>query len=501
MNFRRMFASAIVRRLAYVLVAGALAWVGIGKAHAQNFQTYSNQGAAYAGCMATGSGRASAKPGNSALLRYQNPRCVPAYNQAVPPQIYRYRCEVELIYSSGGSGGYYTCNYESASGFAEWHEFPVDKQCTARPSFSAGIVGSASATNKMCDNGCEVQPSSTTQNLRLDTRDASIFTASGTYQATGEVCTNTTATPARKSPLGEFCTALEGGGYQLCPQKDGKVCVKSTASGRTYCGDNDYPTVSTAPDRSEATGISAPTPAPGTPAPAPVPRTGETFTPDSGASVTNTTTNTTTNVTNYNNTGTPNTTPGSETPGDGSDNPGTPSDGDGGSDGEGEGPDNGTVSGGGSCDSPPAISGGNPVENFATVTLWRLDCANKADQGDLDQAATDAAAMANCSLNNIGCDDLPGDLGAQPADGTTGLEPDEDPLAGSRTVRDLADIELDDSGFLGGSSCPSISSITVGITSFPLSLQPLCDVLGYVSGFIMALAYFIGFGIIARGFG
>lgn len=44
----RVFASAVARRLAYVLVAGVLAWCGMGRANAQDFGT---QGAAYSACM------------------------------------------------------------------------------------------------------------------------------------------------------------------------------------------------------------------------------------------------------------------------------------------------------------------------------------------------------------------------------------------------------------------------------------------------------------------
>lgn len=56
MKFGRIFANAIVRRLAYVLVALVLAWVGLGDAHAVCTQTSSNtrtcttQGEALVGC-------------------------------------------------------------------------------------------------------------------------------------------------------------------------------------------------------------------------------------------------------------------------------------------------------------------------------------------------------------------------------------------------------------------------------------------------------------------
>lgn len=51
MNLWRIFANAIVRRVVYVLVAMALAWLGLGTARAQDVQ-FPDQGAAYAECMA-----------------------------------------------------------------------------------------------------------------------------------------------------------------------------------------------------------------------------------------------------------------------------------------------------------------------------------------------------------------------------------------------------------------------------------------------------------------
>lgn len=482
MDLKRMIASAFVRRIVYVIVAALLAFVATQfEAKAQTAQTGK--------CSSAGAGCSQGVAYNTCMVhaRWYQGQFNGAFDARCPANSNNTGYEAKITMASGAIAANGVFFYD------------LGKLCSARSAFPAGIFSGATANPAICDAGCEMKVAAGggTQ-LKVDTRDSSIFAASGTATPTGGTCDNYKV-PERTTPKDEFCTTLEGGGYQLCPQKDGKVCVKSNSTGRTYCGNNDYPTANVNPERTEGTAISAPTAPPGQPPPTITPRPGETFAPNSSGSVTNITNNTTTNVTNHTNTGTPNTTPGSGQPGDGSDNPGTPGAGEG--DGEGEGPENGTVSGGGSCDSPPAISGGDPVANFATVTLWRLDCQNTANQGDLDQAGTDAAAMANCSLNGIGCDDLPGDLGASPADGTASLEPDEDPLQGSRFSKSLEDIELDDSGFLGPGSCPTISNVQVGSMSIPLTLGPICEVLGYVSGFIMALAYFISFGIIARGFG
>lgn len=66
----RVFASAIVRRLAYALVAIMFAWAGFGRAEAKEFPT---QGAAYAACMADTKAYVSARndPNSDS-----NPRCI-----------------------------------------------------------------------------------------------------------------------------------------------------------------------------------------------------------------------------------------------------------------------------------------------------------------------------------------------------------------------------------------------------------------------------------------
>lgn len=56
MNLSRIFANAIARRVAYVLVAAALAWLGLGEARAE---TYSDEGTAYSACMGHASAAAA----------------------------------------------------------------------------------------------------------------------------------------------------------------------------------------------------------------------------------------------------------------------------------------------------------------------------------------------------------------------------------------------------------------------------------------------------------
>lgn len=79
MNFGRIFANALARRLAYVLVAALLAWCGMGKAQAQEY--YETQGEAYAACAADMpaivANADAANPGQFATGQW---RCVVGYN-------------------------------------------------------------------------------------------------------------------------------------------------------------------------------------------------------------------------------------------------------------------------------------------------------------------------------------------------------------------------------------------------------------------------------------
>src|SRR5687768_14557275 len=52
MNLGRVFANAVVRRVAYVIVGAVLAWVGIGKAHAHTGGGHATKQIAYEHCEA-----------------------------------------------------------------------------------------------------------------------------------------------------------------------------------------------------------------------------------------------------------------------------------------------------------------------------------------------------------------------------------------------------------------------------------------------------------------
>lgn len=158
MKLGRVFANAIARRVAYVVVALILAWMGLGDARAQNTQN-ADQGAAYAACrsahaagMASQSSSYTVQAGNGCVLQAQ--------------QSY-YSCSFQrrAVTCPG-------CNFNNISCGA--HYFPPATSCASRPSAPTLFLPLGGSTQ--CWNGCEVRYS---QNGDDET---------STRSPTGQVC-------------------------------------------------------------------------------------------------------------------------------------------------------------------------------------------------------------------------------------------------------------------------------------------------------------------------
>ncbi|MEQ7962488.1 hypothetical protein ABQW72_05415 [Xanthomonas hortorum pv. pelargonii] len=133
----RVFASAVARRLAYVLVAGVLAWCGMGRANAQDFGT---QGAAYSACMSQTAAYLASR-GRGANDR--NPEC----NVEQGSQAYRGQFESRDCASCDWFRAYY--------GYFGW-----SKGCDQEPDYTGGgpwgtYVGTARSGSIGCRNGCD----------------------------------------------------------------------------------------------------------------------------------------------------------------------------------------------------------------------------------------------------------------------------------------------------------------------------------------------------------
>lgn len=389
----------------------------------------------------------------------------------------------------------FECRYSGGACFSgassySYYAYPTTNLCVNRPDGNAGLINGTQYTGGVCKDGCKMVP-----NFNVGADDFSVADRNnsnavnfkrGTWIPTGETCAVSAMMPEQPSEQKQACHTTSSG-HQVC-RGEGRTCVTAPSGFKACSADNAAgdisPVVQANNPRTEATSISAPNTAPS----APANREGENWQQGSGgATVTNNNTGNTSNISDYNNAGTPN----GNTP--------VPGDGSGNSDDEGNEEQPGSVSGGGNCASPPAISGGDPVANYSATLAWQIRCGGEASETALTEAQGRIAEMDQCVLNGV-CDD----------EGDDGPGPEYDPkhpadnpeLLGSfRDIKDLDDINLDDSGFLGGGQCPQLGNFTVGAATIPLSMGPLCSILMNISGFVMAVAYLVSFRIIAGGLG
>lgn len=395
-----------------------------------------DQGEAYAQCQAQVARTSSDYPGSST-------RCTKDGSS--------YRCT--FMHSSSTGGAWVACIPKAY--------FPYSGTCAARVDGQAGMINGTLYDGGVCDNGCKVQPNldpGTNFSLRENGNPNAIAIRSGTWKATGEVCsiTDTQPKPEKKD---EYCH--QAGNYTVCKSKE-KTCISTATGFRTCASDtaNQKGHTATNNPRTEAASISAPN----TPPNPPTNRPGEDWKPSGpSTSVTNNNSGTTYNTQNYNNQGTPN---GNQpTPGDGS-GPGA-----GGSNGNGEqGEGNGnSASGGGNCQTPPATSG-DPILGMIATQTWATRCA--AEKGSSAKVTGD---IGNCDAgfsvegdsvqaNQLRaqraqlCAGRPGEGQGSSGNPHDGAEDVDGP--GKWTWKFDEDL-LDKSGF-GGGSCPQLGTLDFG---------------------------------------
>lgn len=148
MNFRRILANAVARRVAALLVAAALAWLGLGEARAV---AYGDQGAAYAGCWshmnqviaaslaANPRAEARAGPNTCSELRF-NSGTGAHYGYSGQ---YQYR-------PSLGAGRYGAHQYAWVAD----HTFPTAATCASKPSQVRPRLPVSGSIE--CNSGCSV---------------------------------------------------------------------------------------------------------------------------------------------------------------------------------------------------------------------------------------------------------------------------------------------------------------------------------------------------------
>lgn len=205
MNLPRIFANAFARRIAYVVVALVLAWMGIGEARAAN---YSDEGLAYSGCVSDTASQVAAQP----TLR-KDPVCL----------------------KEGGTAyrGYFTMKTHASGawnvngGLAGIHQWPAGKTCVARTG-DAPQTNAISVGGPPCKNGCAYANSNGTFSTRYDfATGASVdFYQSAEMKPTGAVCGGTPPTPPP--------TCTPDGTIKQCVKDDGRHCVVAS-NGTTMC--------------------------------------------------------------------------------------------------------------------------------------------------------------------------------------------------------------------------------------------------------------------------
>ncbi|WP_223621036.1 hypothetical protein [Lysobacter sp. ESA13C] len=307
---------------------------------------------------------------------------------------YTYVCErvtaapMHYYCKGTGAGQGYSCSRLATDFFTAPKPAPVyshfyfEDACTARqPMYAGELYDTTVKDGFVCANGCEYRLDYSIRK-RLDTAGKdSILAGKGMQVPTGQSC-KSPETPAKKPPDKRGVCSETLGGHTFCTRDDGKICVTSAGTGRTYCGPASDGFNATNPNRTENIKVGPPTPSPTPPTP-PTPRPGEDWKPSGSGTINNISNNNSNSISMSGNAGTPNTTPGSELPGDGSENPGIP----GGTDGEGEGPEPSTASGG-ACGSGWTTSG-DAILGAILGEQHKQRCAgDKANKGFDDVAGT-----------------------------------------------------------------------------------------------------------------
>lgn len=410
---------------------------------------YPDQGTAYAGCISDAAS-STADVNRHATGEY---RCT------LNSSSNGYFCAYEVDVYKNGSLGWIGCMH---MGFDDNHFFPAGSTCATRLPGAAGMINGQLTSTGVCDTGCKMVPilDSSYQQTMKGADSKTLILYQGTWQATGDVCSNDLPSPPQS---GDNCVSM-GGNAKLCKTDNDETCISpnsAVTSAGTYCYKPGEYGPKVGPDRRDGASLSLPN----TPPNAPSNREGENFVKTGEASITNNITNTTYNSASYGNSGSANT--GTATPGDGSGSSGS---------GEGESEGSGSASGGGDCATPYVCSGDAVLCSVGQqVYLQRCGTSNGDADGD-------------------GQPDWTKVDGSDPGD----IEGDSGELkAAHRGSVALGLSRLDDSGFLSGYRCPTFGTISTSWGSFKLDENgDFCNILKVARGALMLLGAFIALTIL-----
>ncbi len=435
MNFGRIFANAIARRVAYVLVAAVIAWLGSTcEARAQAAPGCSqgpyDQGRAYA-CAAGHVYTCANGPGQFNVLHVNDGNGTGAYRK-------QYKCP--------NSSGVYPGTW------LDGQQYPYSSGCSSRQPLGRGVAKGVGAGGSACSQGCAFS-GGTGAGLSVELGGHTYVLTDG-MTPTGDVCSGS---ETGESLNQEDCT--QAGGLTQCMKPDGRHCANAS-NGKQFCW---QPGETGTKKSGNEAATKAPTNAEIKPPKDPPSNQGD-WQPN-GQGTMSTSGGGTTN--NYNLQGW-GSSYGKEGKGGGAEGD---SDGNGnGGDGDGEG---GSASGGGTCDAPPTCSG-DAIQCAQLAQLWNLRCAS--GKGD--------------DNGNGVADVLEGD-----GDGDTGDGGGEDEVTrwGLGVNTDMLNTE----NIFGGGSCPQLPSFQIMGASFSSGDIPQwCTLVAVMRAVILLMGAFTAINIL-----
>lgn len=516
MNLGRMFANAIARRVAYVVVsvllAALLSLVGFGQARAQSScvpdslfgAMCANQGDAHAWAQSMGpsnSGGASSWGCTTAKGGTVDPPHVVLGAEGSGTSFGRYQVLARCANgTSGNNVGSAQWNGSCPAG-SSWKEelgrcFDPD-ECLERngPENGMPFYAVAKPFEGKCIGGCWLEMESGSGSCTsIVGAPPDVKHCSGVYQYTGATCSSSPGDDDDTGPEpGDDSCETTASGLQFCKQPGGGECFSSNSGAKICWGTGETGQQTSGSDaQTRGPGPTEPTPQPPMPPETfdPGKKTGPVTTTTTTNNSNNTTTTTTTTIINNS------TTHGTKPPGTDATvkPPGSPDIGD----------MEGSASGGGDCKAPP-VTTGDPVMGMVARQAWETRCAvEKISQvsgtGDIADCASpfsvdgpedDANVMQMRALREQIC---PGGEGAEQGDGDaidwSGLDgPDsgaESDLFGEDIV--IGEEGLDTTGLGFSRSCPTIPAVNVFGQSIQFDNSVMCSWLELGGTFVLLLA-------------
>ena len=163
----------------------------------------------------------------------------------------------------------------------------------------------------------------------------------------------------------------------------------------------------------------------------------------------------------------------------------------GGGDGDGEGDDT-TAGGGRTCTAPPTC-GGHAAICAVYSQIWMLRCLDDGKLAGVEDQPEVQQAHDFFTVEDALREDYEEALSEKAEFEKEDLWADEDEEGNS--VEDL--LNFDETGFLGGGSCPVGTTVSIGNGAIPFSFGPLCELFISMSSLVMGLAWFVGIRIVA----